>query len=339
MRLFAWKEQLAIDLGTAHSQICVREGGVVVREPTVIAFSSGRRRPVAYGSEAKQMLDRQVNEVEVVRPLQGGVIADFDATVALLRHLIQQALVHRPLLAPTVVIAEPTRATQVEQRALTHALRAAGAGQVVRVPKALAAGVGAGIPMDEPQSRLVVDIGAGATDVGVVSMGMIATRASIHFGGDDLDEAITRSLKRRQGVDIGPARAEEIKTLAGAVAPEEATETVRLAELAAGNGASANSNSLAGVPELLAQAMRPAAAEVQWVLETLPEQQQEEIANSDGVLTGGCALLRGLDRLLSQDLALSIKTATDPASCTILGLDAIMNDLGSLTLDGRRFAQ
>jgi len=193
--------------------------------------------------------------------------------------------------------------------------------------------------MDEPQSRLVVDIGAGATDVGVVSMGMIATRASIHFGGDDLDEAITRSLKRRQGVDIGPARAEEIKTLAGAVAPEEATETVRLAELAAGNGASANSNSLAGVPELLAQAMRPAAAEVQWVLETLPEQQQEEIANSDGVLTGGCALLRGLDRLLSQDLALSIKTATDPASCTILGLDAIMNDLGSLTLDGRRFAQ
>jgi rod shape-determining protein MreB len=286
MRLIPWKEQLAVDLGTAHVHICVKGGGVVVREPTVIAFSADRRRPVAYGSEAKQMLDREVSEVQVVRPLQGGVVADFDATVALLRHLIHQALGHRPLLAPTVVTAAPTRATQVEQRALTTALRAAGAGQVLAVPKVLAAAVGAGIAMDDPQSRLILDIGAGATDVGVVAMGMTAAGASIHFGGDDLDEAI-------------------------------------LEELAPNNNSGSNP-SLDAIPELLAQAMRPAIAELQWVLESIPEKQQDEIANSDGVLTGGCALLRGLDRLLSQELALPIKTAPDPGSCTILGLEAIM---------------
>ncbi len=340
MRLIPWKEQLAVDLGTAHVHICVKGGGVVVREPTVIAFSADRRRPVAYGSEAKQMLDREVSEVQVVRPLQGGVVADFDATVALLRHLIHQALGHRPLLAPTVVTAAPTRATQVEQRALTTALRAAGAGQVLAVPKVLAAAVGAGIAMDDPQSRLILDIGAGATDVGVVAMGTTAAGASIHFGGDDLDEAIIRFLKRRHSIQIGPARAEEVKTLAGAVAPEPAGDPAAagLEELTPNNNSGSNP-SLDAIPELLAQAMRPAIAELQWVLESIPEKQQEEIANSDGVLIGGCALLRGLDRLLSQELALPIKTATDPGSCTILGLEAIMNDLRALTLDGRRFAQ
>lgn len=336
MRLFPWKEQLAIDLGTSHVHICVKGGGVVVREPTVIAFSAGRRRAVAYGTEAKQMLDREVSEVEVVRPVQGGVVADFDAAVALLRHLVHKALGHRPLVAPAVVAAEPTRVTQVERRALVTALRAAGAGQVLPVPKSLAAAVGAGIALDDTHSRLIVDMGAGATDVGVVSMGMAAAGASIHFGGDDLDEAIVRAFRRRHGAQIGPARAEEIKALAGAVAPEPAGEPLVLEELTPGNGP--DDTRLDGVPLLLAQAMRPVSAEIQWVLETLPDKQQEEIANSDGVLTGGCALLRGLDRLLSRELALSIRTATDPGSCTILGLEAMMNDLGSLTLDGRRFA-
>ncbi len=341
MRLTPWKEQLAIDLGTAHVHICVKDAGVVVRQPTVIAFSpSGQgRRPVAYGTEAKQMLHRQVSEVEVVRPVQGGVVADFDATVALLRHLIHQALGRRPLWSPTVVTAEPTRATQIERRALITALRAAGGGQVVPVPRALAAAVGAGVPMGDTESRLIIDMGAGATDVGVVSMGIAAAGESIHFGGDDLDEAILRALKRRHNVLISAARAEEIKSLAGAVAPEPAGEAMRLEELPDVSGAEGAAVSLDGIPEVLAQAARAATGEIQWILDTLPEKQQQEIAYSDGVLTGGCALLRGMDRLMSRELALNIKAATDPMSCTILGLEAIMNDLPSLTLSGRRFAR
>jgi len=159
LRLLPWKQRLAIDVGTATCRISVQGAGLVVREPTVIAFETERRRPIAYGSEAKQMLDREVSDVEVVRPLTGGVVADFDAAVILLRHLIHKALGHRPLIAPTVVTGEPTRATQVERRALINALKAAGAGEVITVPRALAGAIGAGVPMDQPQCRLIVDMG------------------------------------------------------------------------------------------------------------------------------------------------------------------------------------
>ena len=171
MRLLPWKQKLAIDVGTATCHISVQDAGLLVREPTVIAFESEpRRRPIAYGSEAKQMLDREVSEIEVVRPLEGGVVADFDAAVVLLRHFIHQALGHRPLLAPTIVTGEPTRATQVERRALINALKAAGAGEVISVPRALAAAIGAGLPMDQAECRLIVDMGAGSTDIGVISI-------------------------------------------------------------------------------------------------------------------------------------------------------------------------
>ncbi len=289
LRLLPWKTRLAVDVGTASCHISVHEAGVVVREPTVIAFDADRRRPIAYGAEAKQMLDREVTEVEVVRPLRGGVIADFDAAVLLLRHLIHQALGHRPLLAPLVVTGEPTRSTQVERRALTNVLRAAGAGEVVTVPRALAAAIGAGTPMDQPECRLVVDVGAGATDIGVISAGMIAAGEAIRFGGDDLDEAIRRYARRRYRTSIGPARAEDIKIMAGALTPEMMAEQVRLSDLSGEETSAADAQKLEGIAELMRGALEPAVAEVLWILEDLPERQMDEIAQVESVVTGGCA--------------------------------------------------
>lgn len=339
LSLLPWKTKLAIDLGTASCHISVQDAGLVVREPTVIAFDGDRRRPIAHGGEAKQMLDREVSDVEVVRPLEGGVVADFDAAVALLRHLIHQALGHRPLLAPTVVTGEPTRATQVERRALVNVLRSAGAGEVITVPRALAAAIGAGLPMDQPECRLVVDMGAGSTDIGVVSMGMIAAGEAIHYGGDDLDEAIRRYVWRRWRVQIGAPRAEDIKIMAGALRPELVNEQVRLADVAGDEANGDGSQKLDGIADLMRGGLKPAAAEVLWVLEGLPERQMDEITQVDAVLTGGCALLRGVTELLGAELALNFSVAPDPMSCTILGLEAILNDLDALSLDGRRFTR
>ncbi len=337
LRLLPWKRRLAIDVGTATCHISVQGAGLVVREPTVIAFETERRRPIAYGSEAKQMLDREVSDVEVVRPLTGGVVADFDAAVILLRHLIHKALGHRPLIAPTVVTGEPTRATQVERRALMNALKAAGAGEVITVPRALAGAIGAGVPMDQPQCRLIVDMGAGATDIGVVSMGMVAAGESLHFGGDDLDEAIRRYARRRYRIGIGSARAEDIKIMAGALTQEMVGEQVRLSDLQ--DGDNNGGQKLEGIVELMRASLKPVAAEVLWILDSLPERQLDEITQVDSILTGGCAQLRGITDLLSEELALHFTPAPDPMSCTILGLEAILNDLEALSLDGRRFTR
>jgi len=272
-----------------------------------------------------------------VRPLRGGVVADFDATVLLLRHFIHQTLGHRPLLAPLVVVGQPTRSTQVERRALVNVLRAAGAGEVIMVPRALAAAIGAGLPMDQPECRLVVDMGAGATDIGVISAGMVAAAETIHFGGDDLDEAIRRYVRRRYRMSIGRARAEDIKIMAGALTSEMMAEQVRISDVAGEETSAADAQKLEGIAELMRDALLPAIAEVLWILDELPERQMDEIAHVESALTGGCAQLRGIAALMSDELALNFAAAPDPMSCTILGLEAILNDLDALSLDGRRF--
>ncbi len=339
LSLLPWKQKLAVDLGTATCHISVQDAGLLVREPAVIAYDAERGRPIAYGSEAREMLDREVSDVEVVRPLEGGVVANFDATVTLLRHFIHQALGHRPLLAPTVVTGEPTSATQVEQRALVNALKSAGAGEVIPVPRSLAAAIGAGLPMDQPECRLVVDMGAGSTDIGVISMGMIAAGEALRFGGNDLDEAIRRFVQRRYRIPIGNARAEDIKIMAGALSAEMISEQVRLSDLNDGDNNGNGQEKLEGIAELMRDTLKPPTAEILWVLDMLPERQLDEIIQVESILTGGCAQLRGITDLLSDELALEMKAAPDPMSCTILGLEAILNDLDALSLDGRRFTR
>lgn len=337
---FPWTDEIGIDLGTANTHVCVKGAGVVVRESTAVAFQAGRRRPICYGTEARRLMERQVPGVEVVRPVRAGAIADFDAAVDLLRQFIRQALGRRPLLfSPAVVVSAPLGATSVQRNALTTGLRAAGAGQAYIVPKALAAAVGARLPVAGPESRLIVDIGAGTTDIGVISMGAVVAGTTLRYGGDDIDQAVVRAVRRTQGARLDPASAEEVKIRVGSVHPDLGQDKVTV------NGATTNPNGgpeptavvVQGASELLLKAVMPIVDEVSWVLEELPPKQRMEIEQTGITLTGGCALLRGLPEMISHHLNIPATLAKDPLSCTILGIESIVADLRALTLDGRRF--
>jgi rod shape-determining protein MreB len=337
--LLPWTEQLGIDLGTANTHLCVKGAGVVVRESTAVAFHETRRRPVCYGTDAKRMLERQVPGVEVVRPVRRGVVAEFDAAVELVRHFLRQALGRRLLLNPALVVAAPLNATSVERRALTTSLRSAGGGHVFVVPKVLAAAVGAQVPVGSADCQMVVDVGAGATDIGAISMGAVISGTTLRYGGDDIDDGLIRAIKRSQGIRVDQPSAEEVKIRVGSVHPELGQDTVRLSGLPAnGNGPEPLAVVIQGAPELLLKAVLPIINDIAWVVDELPPRQRAEVEQTGLVLTGGCALLRGFPDLITHRLGLPARIAKDPLSCTILGIEAILGDLNALSLEGRRFS-
>ena len=340
MQLFPWGQQLAIDVGTAHVHIAVRGQGVVLREPSMVAFSDGRRQPVAVGTKARQLWDWSVSDVKVLRPVRGGLVADFDGAVAMLRPFIRQALGHRPLLSPAVVAACPTGATQVELQALRHSLAAAGAGHITMVEKPLAAGLGAGIPIHSEENCLIVDIGAGATDVGVFSTGLVTGGKTVRYGGDDLDEALIRAVHRQRGLRITPTAAEHIKQQAGSVQRTANGAQVPIDDVVVvdeDRHLDSCDINVDWVPAVLAGALAPIVEELRWLIESLSSSSRREVELGGVVLTGGCALLRGIDELFRDELHLPVRIAADPLSCTILGLETVLNDLTALSLNGRRF--
>ena len=342
MRLPLWAEDIALDLGTATLRICVKDAGTVVREPTVIAYAGDKRQPAAIGEEAHRMLEREVPGMKVVRPVQGGVVADFDATVTLLKRFVQMALGRRPIIGPTILAAHPPQITPVEMRALTDAIHAAGGGQIPTVQSGLAAAVGAGLAVDGNTSHMVVDIGAGSTDISIVSLGLVTAGVSLRYGGDDLDEAIARAVKWSQGAKITRATAEEVKVRAGSVDPNLTPEIMPVsAPSTNGNGGNKMSADVVveDLSDILGRALRPIVAEISWVLEDLQPRQQQEIAEAGIILCGGTALLRGIDTFVADKLNIPVRVATDPMSCTILGLEAILKNIGALSLDGRRFSR
>lgn len=337
--MLRWGEQVGIDLGTAHTQVCVRGQGVVVRQPTVIAYAEGKRGVYATGEEAQRMEGRDIPGVRVVRPMRGGVVADFDAAADLVRLCLREALGGRPLFSPAVVAAAPTESTPVEQRALHDCLHTAGAGKVYLVPKALAAGRGLEQPIDQAEARMIVDVGAGATDIGFMSMGAITGGRSLHYAGDDLDEAIVRWVRQRNGGRIGAHTAEQIKLRVSAVAPELARQHISLDDLQSNNGKLLDADvPMHEVPTVLAMAIAPVAGEIRWLLGDLPSERRAELSANGMALTGGTALLRGLAALMEEKTGLPVTVARDPLSCTILGIESILEDLDSLSLSGRRFA-
>jgi rod shape-determining protein MreB and related proteins len=337
MRL-PWGDELAIDVGTSNTHVCVRGAGVVVREPSVIAFEAGNRRAVAVGLEARRMIERGVEGVRVVRPVRGGVIADFDAAVLMLRHFLHRALGRRPIFAPLVVTSHPDDATPVERRALADAIHAAGGGQLVSVQRALANVLGTGMPVDSDSSQAIVDLGAGITNVGIVAMGLATCGTSIRSGGDDLDEMIRRAVRRAHGLRVSHVAAEQIKLHVGSLLPPENGQSMRVdGQPATDEGASSTDISLVDVPETLIRGLNRIVSEVVWFLEDLTPRQQAEVAANGLTLTGGGALLGGIDAYLAERLGVTVRIATDPMSCTILGLESILGSPHSVSMEGRRF--
>jgi len=329
-----------MDIGSASVHIAAKGEGIVLREPSFVGFDSQHNKPIAFGSEARQLWERGVDDVEIVRPIHSSVVAEFDAAVAMLREFIRRALGHRPLFAPMVVIATPASATQVERRALHDSLHVAGAGHIVDVQRPLAVGLGADLPLQSDDSYLIVDIGAGSTNVGIFHNGLVTTTRSFRFGGNDLNEAIVRAIRRQRGIRLSVSAAEHLKREAGSIQAALANGPVHVDNVVLVN----NDQHLTSyemeaeqIPQILTDAFEPLLEELQWLVEELPRAQKQQLAGGGIMLSGGTALLEGLDELIASHLHLPCQVATDPISCTILGLETVLTDIEALSLGGQRF--
>ena len=332
-----FSNDLSIDLGTANTLIYVKDQGIVLDEPSVVAIRihNGQKTIEAVGKDAKRMLGRTPGNITAIRPLKDGVIADFQITEKMLQHFI--AKVHensfiRP--SPRVLICVPCMSTQVERRAIRESALSAGASEVRLIEEPMAAAIGAGLAVEEASGSMVVDIGGGTTELAIISLNGVVDRDSVRVGGDRFDEAIVSHVRRRYGSLIGDATAERIKQEIGcAFAGSELREIdVRGRNLAEGVPRSFTLNS----DEILEALQEPLSAIVQCVktcLEKSPPELAADIAESGIVLTGGGALLRDLDRLISDETGLPVIVSDDPLTCVARGGGIAMEIMDSHTLD------
>src|SRR5580658_3942966 len=318
-RLSLLGRDMAVDLGTANTLVYVRGRGIVLNEPSVVAVNIKDGRPLAVGAEAKRMIGRTPSNIQAIRPLRDGVIADFDICEAMLRHFIKRVQ-QRRFARPRVIICVPSGITGVEQRAVMEAALNAGARKAYIIEEPMAAAIGAGMPVHEPTGNMVVDIGGGTTEVAVISLGGIVTSQSIRVGGDELDEAIIAYVKKEHSLALGERTAEEIKITLGSAYPldEELYAEVRGRDL------------VSGLPKVLVistEEIRKAIAEpvsaivdaVKTTLDNTPPELAADIIEQGIVLTGGGALLRGLDARLRDETGIGIVLARDPLSCVAIG--------------------
>jgi rod shape-determining protein MreB len=332
-----FSNDLSIDLGTANTLIYVRDKGIVLDEPSVVAIRvhNGQKTIEAVGVEAKRMLGRTPGNITAIRPLKDGVIADFQVTEKMLQHFI--AKVHeskfiRP--SPRVLVCVPCMSTQVERRAIRESAMSAGAREVRLIEEPMAAAIGAGLNVEEANGCMVVDVGGGTTEIAIISLNGVVYRDSLRVGGDRFDEAIVAHVRRRYGSLIGDATAERIKEEVGcAFAGSELREIdVRGRNLAEGVPRSFTLNS----DEILESLQDPLMSIVQSVksaLEQSPPELAADIAESGIVLTGGGALLRDLDRLISEETGLPVIVAEDPLTCVARGGGLAMERMDRHTLD------
>ena len=322
-----FSNDLSIDLGTANTLIYVREQGIVLNEPSVVAIrgernSPGQKSVAAVGTEAKQMLGRTPGNIQAIRPMKDGVIADFYVTEKMLQHFIKQ--VHnsnsffRP--SPRVLVCVPVGATQVERRAIKESAMGAGAREVYLIEEPMAAAIGAGLPVSEATGSMVVDIGGGTTEVAIISLNGVVYSSSVRIGGDKFDDAIINYVRRNYGSLIGEATAERIKHTIGTAYPgDEVLEIeVRGRNLAEGvpRSFTLNSNEIL---EALQEPLSGIVSAVMVALEQSPPELASDISERGMVLTGGGALLRDLDRLLMQETGIPVVVAEDPLTCVARG--------------------
>ena len=328
---------LAIDLGTANTLIYVRGKGIVLDEPSVVAIRqeggpNGKKMILDVGLAAKQMLGRTPGNITAIRPMKDGVIADFTVTEQMLKQFIKR--VHNSsMLAPSprIIICVPCGSTQVERRAIKESALGAGARQVYLIEEPMAAAIGAGLPVAEPTGSMVVDVGGGTTEVGVISLGGIVYASSVRVGGDKFDEAIINYIRRNYGMLIGEATAEAIKKEIGSAFPgsEVKEMEVKGRNLAEGipRSFTISSNEIL---EALTDPLNNIVGAVKQALEQTPPELGADIAEKGMVLTGGGALLRDLDRLLVEETGLPVIVADDPLTCVVRGSGRALEEMDKL---------
>ena len=324
---------LAIDLGTANTCVYVKGQGIVLREPSVVAVKKdfrGNSVVLAVGQDAKRMLGRTPGNIQAIRPMKDGVIADFEVTEAMLRHFISKVHNSRRLVRPRIMICVPTGITQVEKRAVKESAQSAGAREVYLIEEPMAAAIGANLPIQEPTSNMVVDIGGGTTEVAVISLSGIVYSRSVRVGGDKMDESIMTHVKRKYNMLIGESSAEEIKIASAYPMDPEQQIEVKGRDL------------VTGIPQnimITSEEIRKAISEqvdqivqaVRTALEQTPPELAADIVDRGIVLTGGGALLRGLDQLLREETSLPISVVDDPLSAVVLGTGRALDNLHVLS--------
>ena len=329
-----FSNDLAIDLGTANTLVYVKGEGIVCNEPSVVAVQKdnrGSRRVLAVGAEAKRMVGRSPGNINAIRPLKDGVIADFEITEAMLRYFIQKIHNRKTLVRPRIIICVPFGVTEVEKRAVRESAESAGAREVYLVEEPMAAAIGAGLPITEPAGNMIVDIGGGTTEVAVISLAGIVFSKSIRVGGDKMDEAIVQYVKRKYNLLVGERTAELVKITIGSAYPGDEIQTMEIK----------GRDLVAGVPktveitdeEIRESIVEPINAIVEAVrigLERTPPELASDIVDKGIVLAGGGALLRNLDTLLRDQTGLPVMLADEPLEAVVMGAGKVLDEISLL---------
>ena len=333
--ILGWfSSDLAIDLGTANTLVYVKGKGIVLSEPSVVAVrrdGRGTNKVLAVGKEAKMMLGRTPGNIVAIRPMKDGVIADFEITETMLRHFIRKVHNRRSLIRPRIIVCVPSGITQVEKRAVRESAESAGAREVFLIEEPMAAAIGAGLPITEPTSNMVLDIGGGTTEVAVISLAGIVYSKSVRVGGDKMDEAILQQIKRKYNLLIGERTAELIKTTIGnAFAGEQADQMqIKGRDLVSGIPKIIEIDS-DEVRESITEQIETILETVKIALEQTPPELAADIVDRGIVLTGGGALLQNLDMLLREETGLPITITEDPLSTVVLGSGKALDSLDIL---------
>jgi rod shape-determining protein MreB and related proteins len=331
-RILGWfSNDLAIDLGTANTLVYVRGKGIVLCEPSVVAVRKderGAKRILAVGTDAKMMLGKTPGNIVAIRPMQDGVIADFEVTEAMIRYFIRKVHNRRSLVRPRVIVCIPSGVTQVERRAVRESAESAGAREVYLIEEPMAAAIGAGLPITEPVCNMVVDIGGGTTEVAVISLAGIVFSRSVRVGGDKMDLAVLQHIKRQYNLLIGERTAELIKTTIGNAYPVGETETMLIKgrDLVSGIPKTVEINS-DEIRESIQEQVDSIVETIKIALEQTPPELAADIVDRGIVLTGGGALLKGLDHLLRLETGLPITITEDPLSTVVLGSGKALEEI------------
>jgi len=313
-------KHIGVDLGTVNVLVWVKGRGIILQEPSVVAIATTENKIVAVGSEARAMLGRTPETIEVARPLRDGVIADYVVTEAMLRYFIEKVAGRLRLVKPLIAISVPVGVTSVESRAVHDAAIQAGGREAYLIPEPLAAALGAGMPVDTPTGNLVVDIGGGTSEAAVISMNGIVEFASVRVGGNRIDEAIISYVKRKYNLMIGEQTAEEVKIKIGSALPleEELTMEVRGRDQVSGLPKTIQITS-GEVTEAIAEPLGSIVGVVRSVLEKTPPELSADVIDRGIVMTGGGALLRGFHQLLTKETGVPCYVADNPIACVALG--------------------
>lgn len=326
-----FSNDLAVDLGTANTLVFARNKGIVVREPSIVAINKITNKIEAVGQEAKEMLGRTPGNIEAIRPMKDGVIADFEVTERMLEYFIQRSHNRKLYVHPRIVIGVPSEITQVEKRAVRDSAIRAGASEVFLVEQAMMAAIGAGLPITEPSGNMIVDIGGGTTDIAVISLAGTVYSRSVRIAGNEMDDAIIQYLKRKYNMLIGERTAEQIKIDLGSAFPLKEKEVLEVK----------GRDLVEGVPRVLSitdEEIRESLAEpistiveaVRSALERTPPEVSADILDRGVVLSGGGSLLRGLDQRLRNETGLPVVLAEDPLASVVLGTGRVLEDIDLL---------